>query len=304
MKTTTYRGIVTLCLLIALTAGVVATVGVFLRGDGTTAAAMSIRGETFKYATTGVYAFNPERVVAEGVGWDVVTLLLAAPALLLALRGIARGGLKPRLFAVGILAYFVYQYLMYAVFWALGPLFPVFIALYAASMVAIVWIVSTIDVAALPAQVTERFPRKGMAVYSFAIGLLLIVMWIPRIATGMRGDLAGAGLLGMPTLTVQAMDLGMLVPLAFATGALLWRRRQWGYLLATVLAVKGVTMAGAICAMVISAGIVQGHLEVGSLAIFGAATLGAGVFAAKMFGSFRARPADEPPSGARMLAEV
>lgn len=304
MKTTAYRGLATLCLLIALTAGVAAGIGVFARGDGSTVAATSIRGESFRYATTGVYAFNPERVVAEGVGWDVVTLLFAVPALLLALRGIARGSLKARLFGIGILSYFVYQYLMYAVFWALGPLFPVFVVLYAASAVAIIWMVSTIDVAALPSQVTERFPRKGMAVFSFAVGLLLLGMWIPRIATGLRGDLAGAGLLGMPTLTVQAMDLGMLVPLAFGTGALLWRSKPWGYLLATLLAVKGVTMAGAICAMVISAGIVQGRLEVGPLAIFGAATLGAGVLAARMFASFKARPDAEPPAAARLLVEV
>lgn len=290
-KSPSRRGLVALCLGIALGAGVAAAAGVFGRGDGSHATAVSLRGESFEYATTGVYAFNAERVVAEGVGWDVVTLLFAAPALLLALRGIGRGSLKARLFAVGILAYFVYQYLMYAVFWALGPLFPLFIVLYATSAVAMVWLVSGIDVAALPAAVTDRFPRRGMAVFSFAMALLLVVMWVPRIATGLRGDLAGAGLLGTPTLTVQAMDLGMLVPLAVATGVLLWRGRPWGYLLATVFAVKAVTMAGAICAMVVSAAVVQGALEVVPLVVFAAATAGAGLLALEIFRSIGPPPA-------------
>ena len=283
----TSRGVAALCLAIAVLAAATATAGVFLRGDGSTATATSIRGEQFEFTTNGVYAYNPERVVAEGVGWDVVTLVFAAPALFLAVPAIARGSLRARLFALGILSYFFYQYLMYAVFWALGPLFPFFIVLYAASAAAIVWTVSTIDVAGLPAHVTERFPRRGMAVFSVLIALLLCAMWIPRIATGLSGDLDGAGLMGAPTLTVQAMDLGMIVPLAVLTAVLVWRSRPWGYLLATVLAVKGVTMAGAICAMLVSAAIVEGALEVAPFAIFAAATGAAGMLAWRMFRELR-----------------
>lgn len=287
MTTHNFRGVAALCAAIALCALVTAGIGVFARGDGSTASATSIRGEQYRYATTGVYAFNPDRVVAEGVGWDVVTLLFAAPALLLAARLIARGSLRARLFSVGILAYLFYQYLMYAVFWALGPLFPVFIALYAASAAAIVWIVSTVDVAALPALASERFPRRATAAFCFAAAALLLGMWIPRVATGLRGDLSGAGLLGMPTLTVQAMDLGMLVPLALATGVLLLRNRPWGYLLAPVFAVKGVTMAGAICAMLISAAILEGALEWVPFAIFAGMAAGSGVLAYRILGSLR-----------------
>ncbi len=292
MSSQFFRRMALLCLAIALVAGVASAVGVFMRGDGSTAPAVSIRGERFEYATTGIYAFNPERVVAEGVGWDAVTLAFVVPALLLAVPFIARGSLKARLFALGLLAYLLYQYLMYAMFWALGPLFPVFIALYAASGAAIVWVTSSVGIATLPQQFSARFPRRGMAVFSAMMGLMLVAMWIPRIATGLSGDFAGAGLLGMPTLTVQAMDLGMLVPLALTTAVLLWRRRPWGYLLAPVFAVKGVTMAGAICAMLVSAALVEGSLEVAPFVVFGSVTLAAAAFAWKIFASIQ--PAQKP----------
>ncbi len=264
----TFTGIAALCLAIALVAGIAAAIGVFDRGSGATAPAVSIRGEHYDYATDGIYAFNPERVVAEGVGWDVVTLFFAVPALLLALPSLRRGALGARLFAIGILGYFFYQYMMYAMFWALGPLFPVFIVLYASAACAIAWIVSTIDIAELPKRFSAKFPRRGMAVFCVLVALMLLVMWTKRIATGLSGDLAGAGLFGMPTLTVQAMDLGMLVPLALATAALLLRSKSWGYLLAPVFAVKGATMAGAICAMLVSAALVEGLLEVVPFAMF------------------------------------
>lgn len=281
----TFRGIAALCVAIALAAGAASAVGVFARGDGSTAAGTSIRGERFEYATTGIYANNPVRVVAEGVGWDAVTLVFAIPVLLLATPALARGSLRARLLTLGVLAYLFYQYFMYAMFWALGPLFPVFIVLFVASAVAMVWIVSTVDLATLPARFDERFPRRGMIGFCIFAAVLLTGMWSVRIATGLSGDLEGASLLGMTTLTVQALDLGIVVPLAVATAVLLWRRRPWGYLLASVFAVKGLTMAGAICAMLVSAALVEGSLEVVPFVVFGGLTVAAAVFARKIFGS-------------------
>lgn len=59
-----------LCLVVALLAGFTAGLGVSYRGDDSKAEAVTIRGERYEYATNGVYKFNAERVVAEGVGWD------------------------------------------------------------------------------------------------------------------------------------------------------------------------------------------------------------------------------------------
>ncbi len=287
MSAGTHKRLAVLCLIIALTAGVTAAFGVFARGDGATTSAVSIRGEEFEYVTDGVYAYNAERIVAEGVGWDVLTLFAAVPALLAAVPFVARGSLKGRLFSAGLLGYLTYQYLMYSVFWALGPLFPAFIVLYAASIAAIVWIVSTLDVKSLPTHFSSSFPRKGIAIFSGVMALQLVAMWVPRIATGLGGDLAGAGLLGTPTLSVQALDLGIVVPLALATAVFAWTRRPVGYLLAAMFSVKGVTMAGAIVAMLVSAWVVEGSLDVAFFAVFSAATVVSGVLALLVFRSIR-----------------
>ena len=288
MNSRVYRSLALYCLIIALAVGVTSAIGVFARGSGATEHGVSIRGEEFDYATDGVYAYNAERVVAEGVGWDALTLFAAVPALLVCVPFVARGSLRARLAAAGILGYFVYQYLMYAVFWALGPLFPAFIALYPVSFIGVVWIVSTLDVRSLPARFSEKFPRKSIAIFSGVMGLQLIAMWVPRIATGLSGDLAGAGLLGTPTLAVQALDLGIIVPLALATAVFAWQRKPVGYLLAAVFSVKGVTMAGAIVAMLISAWIVEGTPEILPLVLFSTATAVAGVIAFLVLKSVRA----------------
>jgi hypothetical protein len=287
MERNEVRGIVALCRSVALLAGVAAAAGVFLRGDGAATLATSVRGETYPMVASGVYAYNAQRIVAEGVGWDWVTLLLAAPALLVALPALARGSLRGRLFAIGMLGYFFYQYLMYATFWAFGPLFPLFVALFSASLFGIAWIASTIPLAELPERFTERFPRKAMAVLCWVLAAALLAMWSARIAAGLRGDWAGAMLLGSTTMVVQALDLGLVVPLAVLTGALAWRGRPLGYLLCAAFVVKAVTMSLAICAMLLSARAVEGRLEIPPLAMFGAAAAVSAWLGVRMYTSVR-----------------
>ncbi len=283
------RWLAVYCGFIGLLAASASAIGVFARGSGASAPATSIRGEAYRYATDGVYAYNAVRVVAEGVGWDAVTLFLAAPALLLAAGFIARGSVRGRLAALGILGYFAYQYLMYAVFWALGPLFPLFVLLLPLSLVGIAWLWSTLDAGTLAAQ-TVGFPRRSLITFGFLAAALLVAMWVPRISTGLSGDLAGAGLLGTPTLSVQALDLGLVVPLALATSVVVLRRRPAGLLLAALSSVKAVTMAGAILAMLISAWLVEGSLEVVPFAIFCCVTVFAGWLAVGVLRSVPVRP--------------
>jgi hypothetical protein len=248
---------------------------VFFRGDGSVETVISPRGESYQMVVTGVYRYNAQRIVAEGIGWDVFTLFAAVPALLLCLiwlsRGPTRGTLRARLFALGVLSYLFYQYLMYSVAWAFGPLFLLFVVIFAISLVAIVRIVATIDMDELGSCTGTRFPALGMGIFSLAIAALLVVMWLARIVAAMNGKLDGI-LLGQTTLVVQALDLGLVVPLAIFTGVTALRRRRIGYLLSSVVVIKGVAMAAAICAMLIAAWIVEGTLEIVPFVIFAAAT--------------------------------
>lgn len=270
MKGKTQIGIVALCLVIALLAAGAAAAGLFLRGDGAFEPVTSVRGEQYKMATTGVYAYNAERVVAEGIGWDIFTLLFAIPALLAALPSLARGSLRGKLFALGILAYLFYQYLMYAVAWAFGPLFLLFVAIYALSLTAIVWIVSTLQLNRLAERFSASFPKRGMAILCFLMAAVLLFMWLARILSALSGELEGV-LDGQTTLVVQALDLGLIVPLALFTGVAAWRGSAAGYLLSAIVAVKAFAMAAAICTMLLSAWAYEGTLEVIPLAIFAAA---------------------------------
>ncbi len=272
MKVGARPGLAALCLAIALAAGAASAAGVFLRGDGASADAVSIRGERYQVATGGVYRWNALRIVAEGLGWDIVTLFAAVPAMLAAVPFVARGSFRGRLFAAGMAGYFFYQYLMYSLAWALGPLFLLFIAIYAASAAAIAWLVASLGLGGLASRFSDRFPRKGMAVLCLVLAGALLLMWLARIAD----TLAGRGaLLGQTTLVVQALDLGFIVPLSVFTAIAALNARPVGYFLCATLVVKAAAMAAAICAMLLVAWELEGRLEVGAFVLFAAAAVAA-----------------------------
>jgi hypothetical protein len=84
---------------------------------------------------------------------------------------------------------------------------------------------------------------------------------------------------------VQALDLGLIVPLAFITGVLILRSKPAGFLLASVFAVKAFSMASAICAMLLSAWAYEGSLEVPPLIIFTSAAAASLMLGIKMYRS-------------------
>lgn len=267
MKENACKRIAILCLAIALLTAVTAGAGIFLQDRNSFTPVTSPRGEQYEMATSGVYTYNAIRIVAEGIGWDIFTLLFAVPALLLILPVLAKGSLRGKLFAVGILSYLFYQYIMYATAWAFGPLFLPFIAIYMLSLIAIIWIISTIPFAGLSKCFSERFPRRSMAVLSFSLATLILFMWLARINTALGGEIQGL-LLGQTTFVVQALDLGLIVPLALFTSVMAWRGNTIGYLLCSVLVVKAFAMPAAICAMLLAAWSYEGILEIVPLTIF------------------------------------
>lgn len=278
----TNRGMAALTGAVALAAGIAASAGVFLRGSGATEVVTSPRGETYEMATDGVYAYNAMRVVAEGIGWDVFTLAVVVPALLFASVWVARGSFRGRLVAAGLLGYVAYMYLEYAVTWAFGPLFPLFIAIYAASLIAVLWIGAELAADGLGDRFASTFPRRSWALLSLGMAVLLTALWLQRIAQGMAGPPI---LHGETTMTVQALDLGLVVPAAVLIAILALRRWPPGLAAAAAFAVMLTAMCAAIGSMLVSAWLVTGVLELPPIVIFGVASIAGLVIGTHMFRS-------------------
>jgi hypothetical protein len=253
--------------LTAALAAIAAASGILLRGDLVTSPFTTVRGEVVEVVSVGIYRFKALEVTAEGVGWDIVTVFLVVPALLLVLPGVWRGGLRARLVATGLFTYFAYQYLQYAMLWAYGPLFLVYVVILALALSALAVLAATFDLAELRSRVGDSFPRRAVVGLGVFMAGLLSVMWLPVVLTTWD-QVVVEQLEGATTLVVPALDLGLLVPLGIFTAVTVARRTAVGYVLASLVVVKAVAMLVAIVAMLVVEALATAELAMVPIVVF------------------------------------
>lgn len=234
--------------LIALLALVAAGAGLFYQTDGEPYAYTNHRGETVMLNGRGLYAYDTGSFNAQMQANDFVTLALGLPLLLVSAWLARRGSLRGHLLLTGTLGFFLYTYMSMSFLAAYNALFLVYVALFSLSLFAFILSMLAFDLKTLPGRFSTRLPRGWIAGVLFAGGGFLLLAWLGRIVPPLLKNQTPP-LENATTLVIQAMDLGLLVPLTFLSGLLLLRRSPWGYLLASVAVLKFLTMGAAVSAM-------------------------------------------------------
>jgi hypothetical protein len=233
-------------------ASVAAGLGVLSQGSGQHYDFVSLRGETVQIWGSGLYRYDSVSGASQEIAQDVVTLCIGIPLLIVATMLFSRGSLRGKVLLAGTLGYFLYTYTSMATLTAYNELFLVYVALMSLSLFAFILTVLSIDVAALPAQFSSRLPRRTIGAFLIFLGVMLALMWLGRIILpSLVSGSVPFGLDNYSTLVIQTLDLGIIVPAAVLAGVLLFRRSALGYLLSSVVLVKGFTMGAATSAMVI-----------------------------------------------------
>lgn len=246
------KTILILSTLIGLLALLAAGLGVLWAGTADPFPITTVRGEAVLLSGHRLYTYDSVSIVAQAVAQDWVTLLLGIPLLGVSAWLFAQGRLRGQLLLTGTLGFFLYTYASYAFGSAYNELFLVYVALFSLSLFAFVLAMMSIDVVQLTDRFSERLPRRLIAGFLFLLGGFLLLAWLGRIVPGLLSGEPPLGLESNTTLFIQVLDLGLIVPVAFLTGVLLWRRRAWGYLLASIVLVKGFTLSISVSAMALN----------------------------------------------------
>ncbi|MBN2388486.1 MAG: hypothetical protein JXB85_15825 [Anaerolineales bacterium] len=221
---------------------VATTTGIFYRTPGVHIEYVTVRGEMATFQGNGLYQYDPASLAREGIIWDTINLFFGLPLLAIAIYLTGRHSLRGRLLLGGLLCYFFYVYLMYATMMSFNCLFLVYVAIYSLSLVAFIMNLQAIDLSLLPTQISARFPHRLFIGYMIVFSVALVLLWANLIVSIMIPNQFPAELAGTNTLETQALDLGLIVPLALATGILLRRRSPWGYLLTGISITHGAMM--------------------------------------------------------------
>jgi hypothetical protein len=135
-----------------------------------------------------------------------------------------------------------------------------YILAFACAIPALIQGVAGLDASAVQRALGVHFPRRSIAAFGLATGVLLSLAWLKGIvaqtAAGQFGWPSGIAAIGH---VVHALDLGLQAPLGIATAVLLWRREPGGSVLAGILLTNSVCMGLALTAMVASSALTAGR---------------------------------------------
>lgn len=188
----------------------------------------------------GLYR-DPPWALAAWRGNDLVTLFVAVPLLTIGLRAAARGSVRGALVWFGMLAYSLYNAGYYLFGARLNALLPVYVLLFVLPVFAAIGALGRWDPEPALGDAARRAPNGWVVAYMAFTGGFLAVGWLGQWAGlvfgGMRPPAMGEEALSL----ILAMDLSFLVPGFLAGAALLRARRPWGYVLASVMNLKGAT---------------------------------------------------------------
>jgi len=202
----------------------------------------------------GLYQGNA-LLVAGWHGNDLVTLIVALPALVASLILSVRGSQRAQLVWLGMLAYTLYNFAYYLFGAAFNSFFLLYVALFDLSMFALLFALVRMDVAGIGRRFRSTTPVKWIAGFMIFVAVGLTAVYgaesLRFVVTGRVPEIVT--LTGHVTNVVFALDLSLVVPW-FVLGAIwLWQRRPWGYILATILNVKGAVYMLALSAVTVSA---------------------------------------------------
>ena len=221
----------------------------------------AITGETVTIYGKGLYRNDSVSAASQAIAQDVVTLIVGIPLLILGLYLSGKGSLKGKLLLTGTLGYFLYTYTSYSFLAMYNPFFLIYVILMSASFFAFTLAMLSFDVGKLSADFGPKLPVKFIGGFSIFLGVIIALMWLGRIQPSLVSGVPPLGLEHYTTLIIQALDLGFIVPAALVAGVLVIRRKPFGYLLASVIIIKGITLLTAISAMLI--GQIRAGIKVG-----------------------------------------
>ncbi len=178
-------------------------------------------------------------------GTDLVILVVAIPALVIAMALTARGSLRAQIVWLAALGYILYNAIFFAFAVAFNPLFLVYIAVLSLALWSLVALLMALDVATLRAHFTEHLPIRTIALYLILTTALFALTWLRDIIPALVSGSTPVSLGGTKMLTnpIQVVDFAAGFPLTVLAAVWLWQRKAWGYALAGLFLVYGVIEA-------------------------------------------------------------
>jgi hypothetical protein len=203
-----------------------------------------------------VYGQETASYAAQGVGQDIVNIIVAVPVLLISAYFLRKNSVRGLMVWLGALIYIVYSYVMYAFSVHFGFLFPIYIAVLGLSFYTLFGSLASLKVPNLAASFASNTKAKTVSVFLMIFGLAFFGLWSSDILRSLLSGTVPQSVTdtGLPVNLVHVLDLAFILPGMIITSILLWKRKPAGYLFAVPLLMFAAIMGMAIIAMLVVMG--------------------------------------------------
>lgn len=198
------------------------------------AAILAIAGSIIGLSVRSIYAGLTPAFLPQALAQDIANLALVAPLWLLLAALALRGSLRAYLLWLGVLAFTVYNYVIYTFSIPFGPLFLSWVAVFGMSLYALIGGVAAADHRAVMSAFTSRRATLVTAWVLIITALLFGLLWLSEDVPALLSGARPQSLIDMalPTNPVHILDLAFFLPAVIATGVLLIKQRPLAYTLA------------------------------------------------------------------------
>lgn len=272
--------------ILAILALISSVIGLLAEGGPGRQVVRTYRGAEVVLYGEGLYAADAWLQGSGNRGQDLAIVLVEVPLLLVAVWWYRKGGRVAPAALTGVLGLFSYYYASMVFATAQNQLFPMYVAAAALASFSLVFVASRMAVAAEAAAQPDRPGRLALLIYLLAVATALVVAWLPgMLATAISGDIAEA--VGLYTsAATEALDLGLVVPVAVIAAIGLLRRKASGRVLAFIMLVINVCigillMAQGVAQLVSGVPMTVGEI-IGKMMSFAVLTLVAGGLLVRM----------------------
>ena len=198
------------------------------------AALLAITGSIIALSVKSIYVGLTPVFLPQALAQDIANLAIVSPLWLILAVLALRGSLRSYLLWLGVLAFTIYNYVIYTFSIPFGPLFLLWVAVFGMSIFALIGGIATIDHQVVRSAFTSRRATLVVAWFLIVTAALFGLLWlsedVPALLSGTKPQSVVD--MALPTNPVHILDLAFFLPAVIATGILLIKGKAFAYTLA------------------------------------------------------------------------
>jgi hypothetical protein len=195
---------------------------------------LAVIGNILALSVPDIYVGLTPIFLPQAIAQDIACLVVVSPLWIILVILALRSSLRAYLLWLGVLTFTVYNYVIYTFSILFGPLFLLWVAVFALSLYALIGGVVSIDHKSVKSSFQSQRAVNFVAWFIIVVAILFALLWLSEDVPALLSGKTPQSVIDMalPTNPVHILDLGFFLPAVIITGIMLLKQKPLAYTLA------------------------------------------------------------------------